>query len=348
MKITQINPYDNSIIDIQHKYHLDYFSMQNEPEEIFEKYAPIQWQNLVATNEDRSFPKDVFFEWEISGSLFINVDFEVIISETNNLKPPIYIKKTNETKIICNNFLLNQQYFWQVIAKSNDKIVAKSQILSFKTSNIPPRWIKVPDITNVRDIGGWKTTDGKTVKQGLLFRSSELNNNVNLTEEGRRILLEDLKIKTDIDLRGFEEKIMPVLDENKVKWLNFSIAPYINVSQPEYQPPYREVFRIFADKSYYPLIFHCVGGADRTGTVTFLLNGLLSVNLNDLCLDYELTSFSIWGGRTSKFEDFCKMVDYFNTFGDENDSLKDKIEKYLLHIGVTKEEIKSIRTNLIE
>ncbi len=41
-----------------------------------------------------------------------------------------------------------------------------------------------------------------------------------------------------------------------------------------------------------PVFFHCIFGADRTGTLAFLMEALLGVGENQLAIDYELTSFS--------------------------------------------------------
>lgn len=245
------------------------------------------------------------------------------------------------------NFMLGTEYFWKVLAIKDGEEVASSDTFRFTVSSNPPRWLKVPNITNVRDMGGWETTDGKVVRQGLLIRSAAFNTNANITEEGRSVLLNELKIKTDLDLRGQDEEIGPILDEEKVKYINIPIAPYNNISENIFVEPYRKCFEIFADKNNYPIIFHCYGGADRAGTVAFLLHAVLGVDFYDLCLDYELTSFSIWGERTRTYEDFANMIIYLNSFGDASDSFKTKAEKFLLHIGVTQDQIDTIRENLI-
>ena len=41
-----------------------------------------------------------------------------------------------------------------------------------------------------------------------------------------------------------------------------------------------------------PVFFHCIYGADRTGTLAFLIEALLGADENQLAIDYELTSFS--------------------------------------------------------
>ena len=49
-----------------------------------------------------------------------------------------------------------------------------------------------------------------------------------------------------------------------------------------------------ADRNVY---FHCIWGADRTGAIGFLLNGLLGATEDQLYKDYELTSYSLAGSR---------------------------------------------------
>ncbi|MFX6230656.1 tyrosine-protein phosphatase, partial [Acinetobacter baumannii] len=54
---------------------------------------------------------------------------------------------------------------------------------------------------NFRDIGGYKTNDGKTIKWGKIYRAAEINK---LTNQDA-LALEKRKITTDIDFRGLEE-----------------------------------------------------------------------------------------------------------------------------------------------
>ena len=49
-----------------------------------------------------------------------------------------------------------------------------------------------------------------------------------------------------------------------------------------------------------PVYFHCAIGRDRTGTLAFLLEGLLGMSKSDIYKDYELTNFSYWGTPCSK------------------------------------------------
>lgn len=383
MKITLINPENNALVEQQKPYHIEYISKQRELGNISRKKVvkvgtdqeEIEWMKLVATGDDRSVPEDIYFEWECNGCSPGLIDYEVVISKTADFTDIDRIKTTSglvETAVIYehitskekpgltvnknlsatagmafNNFLLGMEYFWKVVAMKDGEEVASSDTFRFTVSSNPPRWLKVPNITNVRDMGGWETTDGGKVRQGLIIRSAAFNTSANLTDEGKSVLLDELKIKTDLDMRSLEEEIGPILDVDKVNYINIPIAPYNNISESIFVEPYRKCFEIFSDKNNYPIIFHCYGGADRAGTVAFLLNAVLGVDFYDLCLDYELTSFSIWGERTRTYEDFANMIIYLNSFGDESDSFKTKAEKFLLQIGVTQSQIDTIRGNLI-
>ena len=67
------------------------------------------------------------------------------------------------------------------------------------------RWIHVPGARNVRDIGGWTG-----LRAGRVFRGTELNavsdHKLKIGSAGKKILLKDLGIKTDLDFRALDAK----------------------------------------------------------------------------------------------------------------------------------------------
>ena len=75
----------------------------------------------------------------------------------------------------------------------------------FKTADTP-RILSIDGLSNVRDIGNWRTDSGKRIKQGLLIRGTEMDGAVEsvyyLTNAGLVDMLEIFGIKTDIDLRA--------------------------------------------------------------------------------------------------------------------------------------------------
>jgi hypothetical protein len=114
---------------------------------------------------------------------------------------------------------------------------------------------------------------------------------------------------------------------------------------------FRQVFSLMADKANYPMYVHCTGGADRTGTVIFLVNALLGVSEADLIKDFEFTSFSKYGERNSAagtqygdmFQEFLAKLKTY-----EGETLAEKTASYMLSIGVTEAEIESIRSIMLK
>ena len=96
------------------------------------------------------------------------------------------------------------------------------------------------------------------------------------------------------------------------------------------------------------MIIHCWGGADRTGTVIFLLEALLGMEEDMLMRDYELTSLSIWGKRDHTSDEFQEFLDILRDFSPSRMDLKSQIEGYLISIGISSKDIAAIRSNLIE
>ena len=159
-------------------------------------------------------------------------------------------------------------------------------------------------------------------------------------------MTELLGIKTDLDVRGFGSEAGN-LTKSPISGANLEYAKLIAYHEIFDVPEnVRYIFSLLADKRNYPIYFHCSGGADRTGTLAFLINALLGVSYEDLIHDYEFTSFSIYKERNSakgkKYgTNFHKFLDKLNTY--EGTNLSEKVESYLLSIGVTAQEIQNIK-----
>ena len=178
---------------------------------------------------------------------------------------------------------------------------------TFVTSDVPPRNLLVGGVKNVRDLGGWKTVDGKRVKQGKVFRTSALDdfdgdkkkNRILASDEGIRTLRDTLGIKTEIDLRVGHEGDPGYPPEGKTESVLGADVRYLHcpilLGPENYLSSVlslQTIFRTLADPANYPVAYHCAVGADRTGAVTYLILGLLGVDENDLMRDYLWTNFS--------------------------------------------------------
>jgi hypothetical protein len=83
---------------------------------------------------------------------------------------------------------------------------------------------------------------------------------------------------------------------------------------------------------------HCTYGQDRTGTICYLLEALLGVSDADLRKEYELSTFAHGSVALEDFVVFTTRISML-----EGDTTQERVENYLLSIGVTAEEIASVR-----
>ena len=252
--------------------------------------------------------------------------------------------------------------------------------LSFKVkTDYSLRTLAIDGVSNVRDLGGWAAKDGVKVPYGKLYRGGELKV---IEASGREQYLSTLGIKTEIDLRG-DNPEQVIYDsrlnyQNLPVWMYTSIIPGISISYPN-GPTFnfesysiasiKSIFEILADSNNYPVYYHCSAGADRTGTISYLINGLLGVDYEDLTRDYELTSFSIFGERyrstpnsdntwsdcgyyensDHNWMGWGKMNDIMMSFyGEDDQPLYVAIENYLKEeCDISDATIAAVRTNLL-
>ena len=256
-------------------------------------------------------------------------------------------------------------YYWQV--KCDDG--AKSKIGKFTTKE-HPCFLMVEGVDNFRDIGGYKAKDGKAVKFGMIYRSARLEY---ATEKGVKVMTELLGIKSEIDLRLEEEMSAGFSFKDRGNYLNATFSGYRSIIPQSggfdnrVKDAFKQIFEFLSDEKNYPIVFHCSAGADRTGTLAYLISGLLGVPYFELAKDFELTSFSNQGNRWRDniaetpfgytFDGSGSMVDgqITVTFGKmhklmmekyvtEDGTLASAISNYLTtECEVTKEQIENLK-----
>jgi len=317
------------------------------------RVAPVaesgRWDDLHVVSGDRGVPRPLPFAWEMTLPDGGPVTYELAISRDVNFDDPLVVRDLSQPNADVQHLHIATRYFWKVAATRCGRRVAESPVQNFTTNSAPPRWIEAPGTTNVRDVGGWALPGGCMVRQGVIYRGSEMNNHVIITEEGKDVFLRELGIRTDLDLRGRGEEPEPALDTGMVQWINIPVVPYDGIGDEAAKGSYRKVFETFADASNYPIFFHCWGGADRGGTVAFLLGALLGMSMADLVRDYEMTSLSIWGERCVESDDFKNMLAVLAGFGSGNGGggINEQVENYLLDIGLTEQHIAATRAQCI-
>lgn len=266
--------------------------------------------------------------------------YTVFLSTDRDMKNATEIT-VNQPRAEVYNLNIGTTYYWQV--RSGEDV---SPVQVFTTEDGYPRFIKLDGVSNVRDIGGYITADGRRVKQNLAYRSAHLDA---ITGEAKEIALHRLNIRTDLDLRGGGSTPLG----SSVKHISVAMQWYEHIFEEKMYGVVKDTVSIFADEQNYPILFHCSMGRDRTGTTAFLILGLLGVDEDTLRHEYYASFFSQQGAFSeTEFPlliiNMNRLVSGFDDFGDEDDTLQEKIHAYLLHIGVTEEEIQSIRNIWLE
>lgn len=239
-------------------------------------------------------------------------------------------------------------YYYRGVSKKG-----KGTTLAFQTEEALPRNLMIEGVTNARDLGGYQTPTGK-IKQGMLYRTARLNQNKAdapspiITENGITTMLENLHIKTEIDLRRTSDNEIGSLTASVLgETVNYQNCPMVSTSDmlTANSDSIRKVFSLLAEEKNYPLFYHCSIGTDRTGYISFLILSLLGVARDDVYRDYLFSDFASIGSERTILN--VAGFSFFLSLKPGN-TPAEQAENFLLEIGVTKEEIQSVRRILIE
>lgn len=209
---------------------------------------------------------------------------------------------------------------------------------------------------NIRDLGGW-SCDGGKLAYGKLFRGCQLNGAaspaVTLTEDQKTMFRDLLGIRDEIDLRDDSEAygITASALDDTVNYIRLPVMPYgsgINLDNSQQTQYYASLIKRIAEdvNKGDPCYIHCVIGADRTGTLCALIEGLCGVSRSDIDKDYELTSFSGDNTRLRSGAWWRELMERIESFS--GSAFRDKVVDYALKAGVTIAEINTLRNGLIE
>jgi len=164
------------------------------------------------------------------------------------------------------------------------------------------RVLPLAQASNFRDIGGYVTKDGRTVRWGKVYRSGAMP----LLSEADYALIRQLGIGTDVDLRSLDERqIWPDAIDDRERALfvsnDYAMADLMkgfragdgeNIykgMEVQLAPQYRAIYRrIMADDG--AVLYHCSAGQDRTGVATALLYDMLGVDRETILKDYHLST----------------------------------------------------------
>lgn len=262
-----------------------------------------------------------------------------------------YTLEEGTTSLDVRNLVPNQKYVYTV-STSDGKEFARD---SFYTKGHLHQIYFTQKVRNGRDLGGWTTYDGKTVRYRKLFRSGKPSDGY-IDDAGREEALAQ-GIKAQLILRS---------DTNS-ETKNPPLGPTVEFFGPGFENGYSAMmkettkvkqcfeFVVKCLRKNKPVLFHCSIGSDRTGTMSILLLGLLGVPEPDVCKDYELSYFapedwSMTNGKCTRIRTYksryLDVIPYILTFGSGN--FRDHVEAYFLSIGVSKKDIDDFRNLMLK
>ena len=226
------------------------------------------------------------------------------------------------------------------------------------TTEGPVRMINLETMRNVRDLGGWTTIDGRTIKYGKLIRGSELNGmHVASAADIRHLRI--LGVEAELDLRadyedahgvsafGFKSARQAGSDE-QATYLYTSDSGQLpaHLTQYMYLQRWRQEFNFIVAnlRASRTIYFHCRWGADRTGYLSLLLEGLLGVPYDGLIKDYELTSFASLNKKKEMIDPVIEIV-----LTHKGETLQEKFEDFWVkRVGVKQTDVDYFINEMLE
>lgn len=330
--LSQVYPENGSTVNLHTKRQDSYLN------------KPFALMYISATGKkELSRPESVTLNW-VYNSDEPAEKYIVSVSENEYMLNPTVYEVTGDS-LVLTNLKIATTYYWTVDADG-----ANSSVYNFITSADAPRNISVDGVANVRDLGGWETESGTRTKQGLIYRCGRLNEssadtvNIEITEDGKNVMLGQLGIKSEIDLRKTEgNEVGGITSSPLGDTVTYFSCPmewdgdmlYDNKEQV------LRVFSILADENNYPVIYHCNIGTDRTGMISFLVNALLGVSEDDLIRDYMFSNNANIGG-TRKASQMKNSGYYKAVMAAQGSSLSEKTYNCLVDLGVPKEQLDQV------
>ena len=246
----------------------------------------------------------------------------------------------------------------------------------------PDRHVALETIFNFRDLGGYRTADGRTVRWRVLYRADALHrlsgpDIAAVAALGISTVL-DLRTVGEVEQRGrFPYEDLPVdyrhLPLIPAIWDPATLpveAPAEDFLADRYlemldvgRPAIVDAMQVLAAAASYPAVFHCAAGKDRTGMLAAVILAALGVDDDVIAEDYGLsrdgmTRMVEWI-RQSSPEGFEEMQNQPAAFlGAPPEAMRRVLEAvrlehgsmdgYLAEIGVGTDLLSRLRANLLE
>jgi len=195
---------------------------------------------------------------------------------------------------------------------TEDNITRKYFLLSFNDrylEKVASRSVAMDSVQNFRDLGGYASEkDRKEIRWGKIFRSGSINS----LGDRDIVRLDNLGIKTIIDLRSEEEWMASPIDYAKANIIHIPVTMerhseifsridegrirkgdgvvYMQDMYIQYVEENKEQFAkalsFFEDEDNYPIVFSCSLGKDQVGFLAAMLLAALDIPEETILNDY--------------------------------------------------------------
>jgi len=226
---------------------------------------------------------------------------------------------------------------------------------------------------NIRDLGGYPTSDGGVTKFGVFYRADSLTN----LSRDEWEMLEQMNVKTVIDLRSKKEAdSMSYLPAQSIQYLHMPLQDekrnydvlekainkynsdnefaksmsetYINLFKNNIHNITGIMKTIASSVEKGSVLFHCTAGKDRTGIIAALILLLCKVDSVDISADYQITY--TYNLKNPVIQEVIEI--YKNLLRSDPDSIESfvdflnakDLEIFLFENGFTENELMNIRS----
>ena len=247
----------------------------------------------------------------------------------------------------------------------------------------PARHLDIDGAYNVRDLGGYPTSDGRETRWKTFVRAASLH----ALQPASQSALIDYGIRTVIDLRktwetgeapnvfegsshvtyhhqnmlgdGPEPEADPIKSVGPANYMAASYSSWLDLRKPQIG----RTLATLAEPEARPAIYHCAGGKDRTGIISALLLGIAGVPGDIIAEDYALSArylldryFAEQAPPESNpgnftWEDYQRVhcpPDAMTKVLEDLNGRYGGIEPYVRTTGLSSGQIESIRAALVE
>jgi protein-tyrosine phosphatase len=212
----------------------------------------------------------------------------------------------------------------------------------FMLAQSPGTSLGIASLPNLRELGGYKTSDSSSIRRAVLYRSSQLYH----ISTGDMQKLTALKWKNDFDLRTLQERttkpdelpsgvnnvsldmLADASEENWVKLGDLLNDPkrvstvvgggtaeavttmkqiYCDmVTLPSSKTALKQLYTKLSKSGSTPAVFHCSSGKDRTGWATAALLSILGIPKETIIKDFVRSNDYILPMNQKVIDDFVK------------------------------------------